>query len=224
MQANNPFAILEKQEKLSHAYLCYGDFNDCEESFASSLKESGVRLRSPGHYIFEEETFGVDDARNLITWYHSGSTSNDDTHTVAVIAAKVIKKDAQQMLLKILEEAKHPYTFFIFAKPGVEIIDTVLSRVQKIETAQALYKEAKNFIKLTKEEQLKKVAGDIKGLESSEVRTYTEELVRGLISILSEDKKIQNKDVLINLLRIQNSLVESRIAPKFILDYVVSVL
>lgn len=220
----SPFAVLENRDTLSHAYLCYGGFNECEESFNQSLNVSGVRLRSPGHYIFENETFGVDDARNLIAWYHNGTTSNDDAYTIAVIASKVIKKDAQQMLLKILEEAKHPYLFFIFAESGVEIIDTVLSRVQKIHTNEVVNTRITNFVNLKKADQIKMVADEIKGLESSEIRGYTEELVRGLIVYFNQESNPKQIEKITNLLKVQNALVESRIAPKFILDYIITVL
>jgi hypothetical protein len=218
----NSFAILNNSEKLSHAYLCYGDFKECEESFSDTLKEKGVRLRSPGHYIFEEDTFGVDDARDLITWYQTGATSNDDTHTVAVIAAKVIKKDAQQMLLKILEEAKHPYSIFIFTTPGTEIIATVLSRVNYIGEINSTNKEIKKIINLGVGERINAVSIAIKNMESHEIRVFTEELVRNMILNLNEQK---NKDLVkINqIMQAQNALIDSRIAPKFILDYVLAI-
>ncbi len=220
----NAFDILKKSESLAHAYLCYGDFKDCEDSFSSSLKESGIKLRSPGHYIFEADTFGVPEARDLVAWYYSGKTHNDDTRTVAVIAAKVIKKDAQQMLLKILEEARPPYSFFIFVSPGVEIIDTVLSRVQNIGRIKSTNQDIKGFIKLNTADRLKKVAGDIKGIESSELRAYTEELVRDLIFYFHKENSDESKEKLKTLLQVQNSLIDSHIAPKFILDYVITIL
>ncbi len=222
MQANK-FAILENKDKLSHAYLCYGDFKSCEDVFTDSLAKSGIKLRSPGHFVFEEDTFGVGEARELVSWYNSGQTSNDDTHTVAVIASSVIKKDAQQMLLKVLEEAKHPYTFFIFAKPGTEIIDTVISRSQVIHLGFTEDKEIKKFIEMPVGERMKKVAADIKGFESSEVRDYTEALVRGMMFHFSKENTSLVKQKIALLLKIQKVLTESYIAPKFILDYVITV-
>ncbi len=222
MQANQ-FAILENKKDLSHAYLCYGDFTECADSFTDVLSKLNIRLRSPGHYIFENETFGVNDARDLIEWYHSGQTSNDDSRTVAVITSSVIKKDAQQMLLKILEEAKPPYTFFIFVKPGTEIIETVLSRVQIINLHWNEDREISKFVNLSPGEKIKKVAADIKGMESSEVRNYTESLARSLIFFYSKDLNKENITKTKELLKIQKFLADSYIAPKFILDYIVTV-
>jgi hypothetical protein len=219
----NSFAILNNSPKLAHAYLCYGDFKECEESFGIALKEKGVRLRSPGHYIFEEDTFGVDDARDLISWYQTGATSNDDTHTIAVISSKVIKKDAQQMLLKILEEAKSPYSFFIFTTPGTEIISTVLSRVSYIGQISHTNKKIHDLIKLGAGERLSSVASLIKNMESHEVRVFTEELVINILINLNESKQ-KDLDKINLMLQAQNALVESRIAPKFILDYVLAIL
>jgi len=218
MQAN-PFSILNNGENLSHAYLCYGDFAVCEESFGISLKSLNIKLRSPGHYIFEKDTFSVDDARDLVAWYQTGRTSNDDTHTVVVIAAKVIKRDAQQMLLKILEEARYPYLFFIFAHPGTDIIDTVLSRVQTIKTDSPINKKVESLMKMNVKDRITEISSNVKGMESSDIRVYTEELVREVIINLhnSKDKDLEKIKL---FMETQTKLVESHIAPKFILDYV----
>jgi len=222
MGANN-FAILNNNHKLSHAYLCYGDFKNCEESLSLTLENKGVRLRSPGHYIFEKDTFGVNDSRDLINWYQTGATSNSDTHTIAIISAKVIKKDAQQMLLKILEEANYPYSFFIFTPKGTEIIPTILSRVIYIGNLEQTNSEVVDLIKSTTKDRISKVSEIIKKMESHEVRVFTEEFVQNILIQLNQEK---NKDLekIKLILRAQNALIESRIAPKFILDYILTIL
>lgn len=222
MQANS-FAILNNSEKLSHAYLCYGEFQNFEEDLNLALTQKGVRLRSPGHYILEKDTFGVDDAKDLVAWYQAGRTSNNDNHTIAIIASKVIKKDAQQMLLKILEEAKHPYSFFIFTARGTEIIPTVLSRVVYLGEVTNINLEINNLINLTPGERINKVSIIIKNMESPEIRVFVQEFVENILIYLNKEK---NKDLnkIQTFLNVQNALIESRIAPKFILDYILAVL
>ncbi len=223
MQAN-PFAILKNKSSLSHAYLVYGEFDEHKDSLAESLENSGVHLNTPGHFIFKDSTFAVEDARNLVEWYYSGRTTNDEDFTLGILAPKVFKKDAQQMLLKLFEEARHPYIFFVFIPKGTEVIETILSRVQVINTDEKDSDIASKFLKLSAGDKLKKVSQDTKGMESSEVRAYTENLVRMLVTYFHSKGSINNKEVLKILMNAQNSLAESYIAPKFILDYVVTMI
>lgn len=223
MQAN-PFAALSHKENLSHAYLVRGDFASSKEAFAANLRKVNINIDAPGHYIFYGGTFAVDNARDLVAWYHSGRTSNDDSFTVAILAPQVLKKDAQQMLLKIFEESRHPYIFFIFAPGGTEIIDTILSRVQIINIDQEESDIGAKFIKLSISERIKKVAGDIKNMEGPEVRAYTEDLVRNLITYLHSQGMEKNKETISRLMQAQNSLADSHTAPKFILDYIVTII
>lgn len=225
MQAN-PFAIVSNSKLLSHAYLARGDFSLHKDSLHSALKEAGINVKSPGHYIFDGGTFAVDDAKDLVAWYHSGRTNNNDIFTISILAPKVFRKDAQQMLLKLFEEAKHPYIFFIFIPEGVEILDTILSRVQIIRLQNENKTDIAKFVKLTAGERIKYVAAEIKGMESSDIRIYTENLVRNLIAYFHAEKDFKKNPapVLTELIKVQNSLAGSHIAPKFILDYVISVI
>lgn len=218
------FDFLKNKDNLSHAYIVRGDFGSLKEEFGKALKEIGTSISSPGHYIFDGGTFGVDNARELMSWYYSNRGNNDGEYTLVILAPSVFKKDAQQMLLKILEEARHPYMFFIIVPDGIEVIETIISRVQTIRSLKIPGANAEEFVNLAIGEKIKKIAGDTKGMESHEVRVYTENLVRGLIVYFHAKGTKENKDILESLTKAQNALVDSYTAPKFILDYLVTVI
>lgn len=219
----NPFAILETGSDLSHAYLCIGDFADHKIGFETALKNRGLSLNTPGHFIFIGNTFGRSDADDLVAWYQHGATA-DSPHTIAVIAAGTLKTDAQQLLLKIFEEAREPYVFFLFAPAGMQIIETIRSRATLIELGQIISPLGSEFIKMPIGKRIEHVATATKNMESHEVRTYTESLVRDLIHNIHSDGVLKNKALLEKLLHAQDSLTTGHIAPKFILDYVITVL
>lgn len=221
MSAEN-FAILKNKENLSHAYLFRGNYNSVENNFAKSLANLNINIKKPGHFVINGGTFTVEDARNIVSWHNLGANSEDD-FTVAIIAPDVFKKDAQQMLLKVLEETREKYLIFIFLSTGIDVLDTIISRVQihNLDLVENL--EIVKFIKSSIIIKLEKVSKDTKGMESSEIREYTQNLTNELISVLSNDV-LKNKDILLKLNTVQNSLSNSYIAPKFILDYIVTIL
>ncbi len=220
----NTFALLENTPQLSHAYLCMGDFDEHRDAFEESLRTINLRLHAPGHFVFIGNTFGKSDADDLIAWYHRGATA-EDPYTIAVLAAGTLKSDAQQMLLKIFEEAKHPYIFFLFAPHGTQILETIRSRCTIIELGEEKTKEdVSSFVQMSAGQRISHVAGITKNKESHQVRTYTEELVRDLIHYFHQKDISTHKDILSKLLQAQTSLTAGHIAPKFILDYVITVI
>ncbi len=227
MENLNPFSVILKKENLSHAYLFLGNFEQNKINFEESLLSLGVKINTPGNFIFIGNTFGKDDADQLNSWYTKGATA-DSPYTIAVISAGTLKIEAQQLLLKVFEEARRPYIFFLFAPYGTEILPTIKSRCSLVEldsvNPPAGGKEIQKFIKMTAGDRVKYVAEQIKNKESSDIRIYTEELVRGLINHFHSDSFKNNKQILENLLKAQNSLASGHIAPKFILDYVVTVI
>lgn len=232
MGDTNPFLNVLKQENLSHAYLCVGDFEQNKNDFEFALNEIGLRINTPGNFVFIGDTFKKSDADDLNTWYNNNATS-DAQYTIAVLAPGTLKIEAQQLLLKVFEEAKYPYILFLFVPNGIDILPTIKSRCSLIELENSIDAkiEIEKFIKMPAGERIKNVAEQIKNKESHEVRTYTEELVRDLIVEFHGQKFENDKDlsrhqtdILEKLLKAQNSLADSHIAPKFILDYVITVI
>ncbi len=233
----NPFTDILKKENLSHAYLCLGDFNYYKNDFEDSLNNLGIKINTPGNFIFIGNTFSKDDADQINSWYNKNITA-DANYTICLIASSVIKTEAQQLLLKIFEEARSPYVFFLFTPHGTEVLPTIKSRCSLIELKNVNPindgKEIANFISISAGDRIKYVSEKIKNKESPEIRIYTEELVRGLINYFhtngfeknppNNNLGGQRKNILENLLKAQNSLATGHIAPKFILDYVVTIL
>ena len=239
MGDTNPFLNIIKKENLSHAYLCIGDFQQNRNDFEKALENIGISLKKPGHFVFIGDTFKKSDADDLNAWYYRNA-NNEDGYTIAILAQESLKIDAQELLLKIFEEARNNYIFFLFVQNGTEVIPTIKSRCTIIELNNNTNNSLKNdneiakFVKMSVGERIKHVAEQIKNKESHEIRTYTEKLVRDLIEDFYTDSFKENplnnnlsghsKDILEKLLKAQNSLADNHIAPKFILDYVVTIL
>lgn len=221
MSANN-FANLKNKENLSHAFLYRGKYSDVLPEFTEALTKLSIHLNKPGHFVINGGTFAVDQARELVSWHNRGANSEDD-FTVAVIAPDVFRKEAQQMLLKILEETREKFLVFLFLNPGIDVLDTIISRVQVHYLDNVENIKITKFLKQNVSDKIKTLQSETKGLESSEVREYTQNLVNEIIIELSKDVE-NNKNILIKLNTVQNSLTNSYIAPKFILDYVVAIL
>lgn len=220
--SKNFFANLKNKENLSHAYLYRGKYQDISSEFADSLKKINIHLNKPGHFIINGGTFAVAEARELVSWHNNGANGDDD-YTVAVIAPDVFRKEAQQMLLKILEETRENFLIFLFLNSGIDVIDTILSRVQVYYLDNTENLKIIKFLKQNTGDKIKTIQAETKGMESGEIREYTQNLVNESIIELSKDVN-KNKNILDKLIIVQNSLTNSYIAPKFILDYVVTIL
>ncbi len=82
---------------------------------------------NPDVWIYETEQFTIDDARLLKEKSIRKPVSID--RTVLIVATAVITTDAQQALLKVLEEPSPHTHIFLLIPPTTQLLPTVISRV-----------------------------------------------------------------------------------------------
>ncbi len=77
--------------------------------------------------VYEVESLTIEDVRYLITLAYQ--TPGSYTSRTIVIAARVINREAQHALLKVLEEPPKTTSFYIILPSIASVLPTVLSRV-----------------------------------------------------------------------------------------------
>lgn len=82
--------------------------------------------------IFESEEFKIEDAKNVIAEAYISSTREK----FVVLIGKIFNKEAQNALLKVLEEPPHNIHFLLFVPYKNTLIPTIRSRMQVINKTQ----------------------------------------------------------------------------------------
>lgn len=169
------------KDLLHHAYVIEGEsdvaLSELLEFFDKSLK---VDIhKDPDIHINLYDTFYIEDSqiiRNL------ASLSSD--RQIFVLSFKFITIEAQNSLLKLLEEPTKNTTFFLIV-PNISILlSTVLSRLHHIKV-DGVYdsKDAKKFLKMSTTDRLNFLEDIIKEKDKSSALLFLGSLERELYSI-----------------------------------------
>jgi len=132
--------LQEKLEStLSHAYVLEGDKNTIlPELFAVLEKEHNAVTRgNPDFWCREFDSFGIDDAHNVRTLQTRKPVY--DGRKFFIIAFTTISTEAQNALLKTLEEPTQGTHFFIITPTLKQIVPTLLSRATVISRERMAY-------------------------------------------------------------------------------------
>src|ERR1700733_13415356 len=120
------------------------------------LKEEGIETEAnPDIYIREYNSFGVDEARELAA--KASSRAVGATGRIFVIVTPGMTSEAQNALLKTLEEPSGDARFFIVIPSPLILLPTLRSRAQLLElagAAQAALVDASVFLKARPETRL----------------------------------------------------------------------
>lgn len=135
--------LLESPEH--HFYIIYNEyFDDLKTNFSKDL-----------HVIEKEEGIGVDDMQ----WISEYATSLPGSKKRrVVIYTPAITVQAQNALLKVLEELQEGIFFFLCVPEGIHLLDTLTSRciiLSKREKDEQISKEFKTFINSPIKERIK---------------------------------------------------------------------
>lgn len=154
------FKKLAENNRLSHAYLFFGEPQVGKFLFASSLanylenkifavprvplKETLMLEIKKGED--EKESVGIDEIRSLQNFLYQKPVFSPK-RTVIIRDAKDLTSEAQNAILKILEEPP-PESLIIFIASGYDnLFPTVVSRLQKIYFPRMRTEEIADFLK-----------------------------------------------------------------------------
>jgi len=166
---------MENRENF-HAYLINGGKEILPELLRIYEKKTGESTKGNSNIIiFETSTLTIDDARE-IKLLAGQKRLNTDTEKWIIIFAGFLATEAQQALLKTLEEPQEGTNFFLITNSSSGILPTLRSRLQEYKgiTEEKLdYGFAKKFLSSKSGERLKIISEFLKErdeLESGNIK------------------------------------------------------
>ena len=194
-------------DNLYHSYVVEGEPETTGAFLLKFLEDKGeVESKSLDVLFQVYDSFNINDSSQIKDWHsRSGITKGKK---ICIIATKFINREAEQTLLKIVEEPAVNTHFFIVVPDSSVLLDTIISRTHVIKIKQSsnsnleLKKEVLDFVLSSPNERINKVAKIIKDNKSEEssgqLRFYATSFVNELENIFHEkfiknrtDKKIQ---------------------------------
>lgn len=132
-----------KISELPHHHAVLILHNDRGTLAASLFKE--LQGNSPVHQFFNQTVLDMETARTIISWVNT--PYNDEK--IALVSFHTIGLEAQNALLKILEEPRAGVRFILITSNKANLIETLLSRVLLVNIAnnESSNEVAKVFLK-----------------------------------------------------------------------------
>lgn len=154
----------KKSGNLHHAYILEGHHHSIYPSLCQFCeKELKFKTRANPDFYYEVfERFSVSDARKLHEMQMRKTTNVG--RKIFIIAFTFITKEAQNALLKVLEEPTEGTHFFFITTNTKTLLDTVLSRVVHISdmadsSLEEVEEDARKFLKSSYKKRMDFVAG-----------------------------------------------------------------
>lgn len=199
------------------AYLIRGG-TGARDTLIAALEERGVSLRGDPDALAQEfETFSIDDARALAAF---ASLKPLGERKILIVSAQTMTREAQNALLKIVEEGSGHSVFFFIIPTGVPVLPTLLSRCTAVrtlpDTRDTEHGEA--FLRLGYAERIKAAEKFAKDHDREGARA----LVRSLLALADEKKFDAQK--LRDVLEANQFLQLSGSSPKSIIGHLALVL
>lgn len=221
---------------LYHSYVVEGNPEEIVYLLRIYLEERGdINKKSPDVLLNLYDAFNIEDGHNIKDWHKNKGV--DGKKKVCIIGAKFINREAEQSLLKIIEEPMDDTHFFIVVPDASLLAETILSRVHLIKNLKRDNnfedKIAGEFIKANPKERIEKVAEIIKEFKDNEnsggLRYYAISLINGIERIIYDKwkKDLNDKDLKFILEELKNArsfLSTPGAAVKMILEHIALVI
>lgn len=140
---------VERKNTSGGAYLVAGGKEMVEQILASLEREGLAPRGNPDVYIREYLQFGIDEARELRS--RAGSRAIKENRRVFIVVSSGMTADAQNALLKTLEEPQADATFYFIVSSPETLLPTLRSRAQILRfremSAQKEIINAKEFLR-----------------------------------------------------------------------------
>jgi len=180
-------------KEIHHANIVVSREDSRDFVFSILEKDLDFKIQgNPDFLLLENESFGIDDARSLERWI-LGKPFRSDIKA-SLIIAKSITHEAQNALLKSLEEPPKGTYIFINIESLGGILSTFLSRVRVLDIQQedVENKDAKKFLS----EGIKGKLAIIRNLAKSEDKTPMRDLIKSLEETAYKNHSKNMKDIL----------------------------
>ena len=165
-------------QKYHHANIIIGKEDYRNFVFDILLKDLNFDTKAnPDFLLMESETFGIDDSRNMKKWV-SGKPLLGEIKA-CLIVTNSITLEAQNALLKVLEEPPMGTYIFINIDSLGNLLPTFLSRVKVLDTSVVSEKLDSEFL----DSNIKKKLTLIRSLTKNKDKTPMKELLKNLEEI-----------------------------------------
>src|SRR3989344_8109973 len=139
-------------EDLYHSYVIEGDKETTPNELLKYLEEAGhIENNSPDVICQTYESFNMENSSEIKDWHSKLGVTKGKR--VCIIASNFINREAEQTLLKIIEEPAENTHFFLIVPDSSVLLDTIISRTHiiKIDKNQnkEIQKEVLSFIAST---------------------------------------------------------------------------
>lgn len=139
---------------VGNVHLCAGGSGLLPDLYARLMNEGIKTVGNPDVYVREYAHFGVDEARELCERAALGAVSA--TNRVFIVIAPGMTTEAQNVLLKTLEEPPADAMFFIIVPSPTMLLPTLRSRAQllALPASRRAGHSAEEFLSATAERRL----------------------------------------------------------------------
>lgn len=199
----------------AHAYLVRGSGGVVQVNELLNAQDIST-VGNPDCYTREFEAFSVDDARDIASFAYFKPVGD---RKFIVVGARSMTVEAQNALLKIVEEGSGSSIFFFVLEPGVPVLPTLESRCVVVkEQGVKNGEQGEEFLALSYKDRLALAEKFAKNHDRDGARS----LVRSLLE-LSEKKKF-SASVLRDLLDADRYLKLSGSSPKGVVGHLALVM
>jgi DNA polymerase III delta prime subunit len=200
---------------LYHSYIIEGEPKTTAIKLLEFLESRGdVKKQSQDVMSQVYESFTMDDSYLVKEWHSRLGVTGGKK--ICILATKFINREAEQTLLKMIEEPAKNTHFFIIIPDSSLLLDTIISRTHVIKLKPSVnndnQKFAQSFILSTPKERIDMVAKMIKENKdeenSGQLRFYATSFINDLENIFYKKFKENTKDE--KIIFILNELQKSR--------------
>jgi DNA polymerase III delta prime subunit len=203
---------------IHHAYIIEGQ-KDSVIAQLQQFSEATLGLSTignPDFVLLDSETFTIDDSRDL---YDRQLRKALGEKKVFIISFRFIAVEAQNALLKVLEEPTAGTHFFFVVPRSDMFLPTIRSRVLLIQSEntdkQLFEKEAKEFLKASPADRL----AQVKAMVEEKDKGKAIDFLKAVEQLLAEDPK-KNKSALEQILIVEKYLQDRSSSIKLLLEHV----
>ncbi len=219
--------------QLHHAYVVEGDNNSSYENVCLFCeKDLNFQIKANPNFIYEKyDKFLVDDARRLKELQMNKTKQGEKK--IFVISFNFITTEAQNSLLKVLEEPTKGTHFFILTPSSHVFLDTIKSRVSILTSGNiSESNESENFLKFSISERMKFISSLVQKIKDEKAsKSDAIKLVQGLEILLHKKavssesvEQLENFNKIKKLNKVSDYLHDNSASVKQLLEYTAVIL
>ena len=213
---------LDSLKTLSHHSYCLVGFSS-EDLLNFLEKEHKFLTKGNPDFFYEKyETLSIDESRR-IKEIHSSKSFIKDSKRIFIIECHGMTHEAQNSLLKILEEPNDDVYFFIIIPSVSVLLPTLRSRLHIIESRDTDLDlaDAKRFLKLSMKDKITFVDDLAKKISDEELqKNDAVKFLNSLEQVLTEDGVEKNKKALKAIIKVQDYMNDRSPSVKQLLEFV----